>query len=337
MLEMIGRYYRYHRIGFSTEQISIGEPLVKLCNIDSEALNKIFQNYDKRSDKTTVKNIENALSWFYRELLQMFDDLTASFIYSDVCDRCIFLLEITMNVHSARLSEIYEAGHEDNMTLIDPIDPMWYNSVGMLLDSVIVRTIQTLDDIKDFTKYALINTDLNQDNACGVISYSKFVKCQNIEIKIIEKQSTLTKVYHIFNLSSIFIFEVSNLLEFEKRINSCDHCNKYFIPVNKKDEKYCSGMSPIYPNLTCKDAAKYINQQKKLLNSESDRLRRIVYNTLRNRLYSKKAKDDCTYKEYENELQKFSSNASEWRKKVTSGIASENDYINWLKSFQKRN
>lgn len=330
-----GRYEFYHenKLTYEIDRITtyrVGELLSNICNIDTLQISSLLDMSPFKNEPPTTENRDKTVEWFKDQISKVVEPVTLDFFMNEFNDvlRQHFLI---------KAQDFYDSDLAESMFLYNPnrkelsIDS--FSNCDELFSCVLEETFFLISVAREFA-VSLVNSDYKTIEKL----FYRYRDTQLIDFKIsFDESSRFTNVYKIGNIISLICFEASNLMQFEQVIKECSHCGNFFVPQKKMDEKYCSGMSKINPSLSCKEAAKRIKQQDSLKNSETDRLRRIVYNTLRNRLLSKRAEDDVVYKEYEKMLQQFSSDASEWRKNVISGISSEEDYINWLKSFQKQN
>jgi hypothetical protein len=143
--------------------------------------------------------------------------------------------------------------------------------------------------------------------------------------------------YDISDVEDFILSSISFVLDMGYTFRKCANCSNYFIPENKSDTKYCDRKSPQYPHLSCKEAAKYIKQLEREKSNSTERLRKSIYNTLRNRLDSKKAlEDENFYNKCSDDLKNFTTNAAKWKSNIELGKKSEKQYISWLNSFKKR-
>lgn len=115
-------------------------------------------------------------------------------------------------------------------------------------------------------------------------------------------------------------------------IKRCENCGKLFIP-QKADEKYCIRRSKEYPNMNCKQAAKYKKQLLRESNNESARIYHSIYTML-----AKRCKDasPSSQSQAQKTLLNFADDAKEWKNRIKINPEIESEYIDWLNSFKKR-
>lgn len=116
-------------------------------------------------------------------------------------------------------------------------------------------------------------------------------------------------------------------------IKRCENCGKLFIP-KKADEKYCIRRSKEYPNMNCKEAAKY---KKQLEREKANRTARMYHSI--NTMLARRAKMAplATQKKELDALYRFRDEADLWKKRLKCDPDIESEYVNWLQSFKKRN
>lgn len=115
-------------------------------------------------------------------------------------------------------------------------------------------------------------------------------------------------------------------------IKRCANCGKLFVP-KKADEKYCIRRSKEYPNMNCKQAAKYKKQLLREKGNESARIYHSIYTMMARRA---KFAPLPTRDQEQQALYAFTNEAAEWRNRLKSDPKLEPEYVAWLNSFKKR-
>ena len=115
-------------------------------------------------------------------------------------------------------------------------------------------------------------------------------------------------------------------------IKRCANCGKLFVP-KKADEKYCIRRSKEYPNMNCKQAAKYKKQLLREKGNESARIYHSIYTMMARRA---KFATLPTRDQEQQALYAFTNEAAEWRSRLKSDPKLESEYVAWLNSFKKR-
>lgn len=114
-------------------------------------------------------------------------------------------------------------------------------------------------------------------------------------------------------------------------IKRCANCGKLFVP-KKADEKYCVRRSEEYPNMNCKQAAKY----KKQLSRENNEAAKLYHSV--NTMLAKRAKSSALseIEQRQSELYAFRNQALIWKENIKDNRCTEAEYIAWLHSYKKR-
>lgn len=154
--------------------------------------------------------------------------------------------------------------------------------------------------------------------------------------KILNETNTLNnkggiiylKSYEINNLKDILSIYFNFFIQENICIRKCANCGKYFIPVNRTDEKYCDNPSPQNLNKTCKEyGAKKIYRDK--LNSNE--VKKAHYTTSQFfRMKIKRAKTEKEIKTYTKLFDLYKSNYEKQKKKFNNKRISESDFIDWI-------
>lgn len=150
----------------------------------------------------------------------------------------------------------------------------------------------------------------------------------------VPKSTETVEIYPIESITDLCALQFNIILKNNYLIKKCKNCGKYFIPPHKADTKYCERISPQYPTLSCKQAQKYIKQLKREHGDETERLRKNVYNLLRNKLYGKKAEDDQIYNELRSQLFDFVEQSTKWKSTIKEHPDKTDEYLKWLNSFK---
>ena len=115
-------------------------------------------------------------------------------------------------------------------------------------------------------------------------------------------------------------------------IKRCENCGKLFVP-QKADEKYCIRRSEEYPNMNCKQAAKYKKQLLRESKNPSAKAYHSIYTMLAKRAKNAPLSEQSTAQQ---DLANFANEAVKWKARVKADASLESDYIAWLNSFKRR-
>ena len=109
----------------------------------------------------------------------------------------------------------------------------------------------------------------------------------------------------------------------------CEHCGAEFVPT-RLNEKYCNGVSPIYPDKTCKEAEKYIKQLRRENGNEVMQAEKRAYNKLLNR---SKTQNGGKRAKAGEKLNQFMAQKQAWKDAIASSQSTKEQYITWLQEI----
>jgi hypothetical protein len=228
-----------------------------------------------------------------------------------------------------------------------------YNEVKYLLidllqslkiDVEYIYNMNQLEEIKDLTPLQRFQIMTNSDKLSKCLEYLDNDKIQ-LKLSAFEifrdyssfpmRQDETQRIVSKANVSSSYFIECTDiiqtlLIEFIEvanlniEIKVCKNCGKFFVPDNRSDEIYCSN---IYENeKTCKEIGHFKVQQK--LIQENDNLR--IYRNVYQKLLLRTRRNPSNVK-YAREFEFFKDDNNEWKELISKGLATEEEYIDWLK------
>lgn len=174
------------------------------------------------------------------------------------------------------------------------------------------------------------SADCTADNRKQALSIlTDNISSQKIEYRIaeIDDLDGLIDIYSIYNFESLTIFE---LLQMEKNnvlVKICKNCGCIFVD-GRSDAIYCSGPAPQDITKTCRQ----IGAQVARTNKEKTDITVSEYRKLYLKL-KMTIKRHPENKEAKIKLDNLTTNINSWRKKLTNGETTVEEYLNWLKSF----
>ena len=157
------------------------------------------------------------------------------------------------------------------------------------------------------------------------ITHEDKTKCLEITIspllydKLVEQASREnTDVNNIINI----LLEKGSHRLVKKR---CKNCGNWFFTHNRTDELYCEKPAPQDNTVTCQ-----VYGTRKLWYDnldEAGRLHRRIYS--RKKMRIRRSPDSETYK---TDFENYKEAIKIWKLKIKNGIATENDFFEWLKT-----
>ena len=137
-----------------------------------------------------------------------------------------------------------------------------------------------------------------------------------------------------FSCDSVYEFlnaNICSVLNLGLSFKLCKNCGKIFVPYHRSDTLYCDRKSPQDEHLTCKEYGAKRLWYENLKQNETKKLYRNIY--MQKQMLSKRNPDIYSYQiDFEN----YKIQSQQWKSDVKSGLKTEEEYLDWLKSVRKR-
>lgn len=214
----------------------------------------------------------------------------------------------------------------------------------IMLDIEYIFNMNNLEETKDLTPLQRFQAMANSDFESKSLSYidNNKIKINLSAFEILRdyskfpmRQDETQRIVNKANISSSYFIECTDiiqtllmeLLEIAKlgiEIKKCRNCGKFFVPDNRSDEIYCSN---IFENgKTCKGIGHFKVKQKEMQENDNLRIYRNVYQKLLLR-----TRRNPSNVQYAKDFEFFKDDNNKWRENISKGIASEEEYLGWLK------
>ena len=143
-----------------------------------------------------------------------------------------------------------------------------------------------------------------------------------------KKELHNVEIYEIYTISDYINVSVSHLVNNYQIVKICNNCYKYFIPINRADEKYCDRISPQNSKKTCKEygAKKNYRDEIKSIPVKSEHNKTSQFFRMR----INRTKDDKEKHKYLQLFDKYKENFQNKKVQFKSGKLKENDFIEWI-------
>lgn len=139
--------------------------------------------------------------------------------------------------------------------------------------------------------------------------------------------------YEISSIKDLLCIYFIYFIENNITINKCKNCGKYFIPVNRTDEKYCDNISPQKPGKTCKEYGVKLLYTKSIASDPIKKAHQSITTYYRVKKTRAKKKDDTAFiNKIDKILNKYLSDYKKQLKKYEKNTLSESDFIEWIYS-----
>lgn len=141
-------------------------------------------------------------------------------------------------------------------------------------------------------------------------------------------------VYRLSNLQNLITACLLQIFAHQKAFCQCEVCGKWFVPLKRKDTKYC-----YFPNgkRYCCDLARLKKQREREKRLSSSRK---MYKNVYAMLFARKENEEdenflhkTAKTEHRDRFENFKKENISFRNQVANGIITEEEYIDWLKTF----
>lgn len=328
------------------KEYPIGGMICEYARLHPRDLKKIFDSYPERGAAYSTDNLTKAVEWLQDKMLKNNDTVTALMILTECLSGIGDLLHATPEELKQHFEEVN--GETETKRIKDYIlegtgyDKFCLDTIGGVLSYcyyvaslhyvIFKQTFNAL--MKSSRKESGEDIELESTEktieAFGTFYDPENLQFQQIDFKIVAMEGKMVSLYKIQSSLSLLLFEVAHLIEEGVQLKQCKNCGNYFIPTGRTDSIYCDYPSPQNPDKSCKVIGAQVAMAEKMKNDETTHLYRKIY--MRNKMLQKRHPEDPRYSAV---LKKLVQGAKEWRKKIKDGAASEIEYLEWVKTFDK--
>lgn len=157
-------------------------------------------------------------------------------------------------------------------------------------------------------------------------------KAYNISLKNTVNLHNCDEIYSdVYDFETFSRISMKKIMELGYKFKRCANCGMPFIPYGRSDAIYCDRPAPQDYTKTCKQYGAIKTYQYNLKNNEAMKLYRNIY--MQKQMLSKRNPDIYSYQiDFEN----YKRQSKQWKSDVKSGLKTEEEYLDWLKSVRKR-
>lgn len=329
------------------KEYPIGGMICEYARLHPRELKKIFDSYPERGAVYSTDNLTKAVEWLQDEMLKNNDTVTALMILTECLSGIGDLLHATPEEFKQHLEEVNREdetkpikdyileGTGYNKFCVDTIGGVlsYCYYVAYLHYVIFKHTFNAL--MKSSRKESGEDIELENEEktleAFGTFYGPENLQFQQIDFKIVAMEGKMVSLYTIQSSLSLLLFEVAHLIEERIQFKQCKNCGNYFIPTGRNDSIYCGYPSPQNPDKSCKVIGAQAAMAEKMKNDEATHLYRKIY--MRNKMLQKRHPEDPRYSAV---LKKLVQGAKRWRKKIKDGVANQAEYLEWVKTFDRR-
>lgn len=287
-------------------ELNIGEQLCDFINTDFENIDS-FKTFIKKYginfflNLTDIKYADFPVS--VEEYEKSFDTLFNEYKYIFVSFRQDIMLDIEYIFNMNNLEETKDLTPLQRFQVMANSD-FESKSLSYIDNNKIKINLSAFEILRDYSKFPMRQDETQLIVNKANISSSYFIECTDII------QTLLMELLEIAKLGI--------------EIKKCRNCGKFFVPDNRSDEIYCSN---IFENgKTCKEIGHFKVKQKEIQENDNLRIYRNVYQKLLLR-----TRRNPSNVQYAKDFEFFKDDNNKWRENISKGIATEEEYLEWLK------
>ena len=158
--------------------------------------------------------------------------------------------------------------------------------------------------------------------------YFEMISMQHIDYRIISIDGVFRSYYVIKTGISLLTFEFAHWADKGIPFVKCVNCGHYFIPDGRSDQIYCTYAAPQNKEKTCREIGAQITRANKEKSDVVTKEYRKVY--MRYKMNNRRHPGN---REIEKKLDALTDGMSIWRKKLSNGTATTDQFLEWLSFF----
>ena len=304
---------------FNHAEYPTGEILIELCEIEEKKIFNIVEENPYKNNIINEDTLNKTLDWLRVEMSAL-TPAQYSFLYNGISK--------TFSDYLKNPKEYTEQmGLESNhVTDIIKLSLRIFN-YELLKAKSIMEIFSQIDSPSSIEGA----TEKSKKEFLELFTDIPMASFQHISVFYTMLDFDIIPIYSFDGVYSFLVFELSNIIEHNVIIKKCENCGRFFIPKNRRDEKYCSNTSPQDEKLTCKQYGSKKLWYEKVKNNETKRLARSIYSA-KQMLVSR----NPDIEKYKENFEQYKNQLKQWKSDVKNGVKSETDYLEWLKAVKEK-
>lgn len=290
--------------------------------------------FDKAPDTEEVR--DETSKWLFDSLFEKYDPVTATMILTEIGGYVHDYLWADDESKKGFIEELNENAGDDKIKqfiLEDTgLERFHIDTMGAILlcayctfASSYVAFRHSLD--------ILANDGGEEGEVSAFLNfYGEHMNLQHIDYKLALIEGKFAELFTIKSSMSLILFETAHIMDSETAIIKCKNCGQYFVLTGRSDSIYCSYPSPQDPEKTCKDIGAQVSRSNKEKTDVTTKEYRKVY--MRYKMLIRRHPEEAEYKE---KFNKLTGEVKEWRNKLAHGMATTEEFLEWLNGFTESN
>lgn len=317
----------YHGI----HEYPIGGMIAEYARLYPSELKEVIMSYDGLGEKPTEQNLGPFFPWFVDELEKKFGVVAAVMITFEFMDLAVDFIKMTeeerQNSYDSKMNEkgdIYEyifKGTNYSAPGIETMEQMLLSCYLWYAD-IYVAFKHSFNMLATGEEY-----EEDQVNAFWSM-FDENMDFQHIDFRIACYEGDFHSIYTIKSSMSLILFEAAHCMDNETKFVKCANCGKFFVPEGRSDAIYCNHTSPQNSEKTCREIGAQVTRANKEKNDITTKEYRKVY--MKYKMITLRHPEDRESKKI---FEKIQTEVKVWRKKLSSGEKTVDEFLKWLQEF----
>lgn len=313
------------------KEYPIGGMAAEYARLRPTEIKEVILQYDRLEDSTDTDALDEFFLWFDQAAREKFGLVTSGLM---CCDFLNIVCDIKRRTDD-QMTEYCDELDDGKQSAIKEFifrDTQWAelgrSSVGQILLTAYFEFAMHYANAR--VTFDILAADGGEENQVeGMFSlYGENISLQHIDYNIMYYGGKFQSLYTFNSALSLILFEAANCMNNDVRFVKCPVCGHYFVPEGRSDTLYCSFPSPKDPARSCQEIGAQVTRANKEKNDVCTREYRKLYMRLK-----MGASRHPGEKKYYQPLEDLTAGNKEWKKKLAAGIATVEDYLEWLAGF----
>ena len=317
----------------------VGGLITEFLRLDPTEIKAVIMECSNLSAEATPDNMASFIGELQIKLLAHFDPVIAIMILSEIHYETVEWFDAIRTGRTEEFLGALNSSMQGAKSLIEFIfDGTGYKELGMkTVCQMALSAYFSFSVWYIYVKYTFHNTlsweempDSSNEKAVNLLlaMYSDKMDFQYIDFRIILTENSFESMYTIKSPMSLLVFEMAHVFSQNVALIKCKNCGHYFVPDGRSDQIYCLYPSPQNKERTCREIGAQITRANKEKNDVVTREYRKVY--MRYQMLTKRHPEN---REASKSFDKLTDGMRQWRKDLTTGASTVDQFLEWLKEF----
>lgn len=319
------------------DEYPIGGLICEYMRLAPTDLKDIIMNIDGIRENLTAESFTEAMIKLHTKMNEELPPVISTMVALDFMNTAEDWFKAVRENRIDEYLEIVNAGQYDSIKEFILSDT-GYEEIGgetvlqlllMCYMNFAGNYVLTKHTFNQIIEYSDVPTEAQEKALEALMAmYGTFIDAQHIDYRIIFDGGDFKDLYTIKSSFSLLLFEMAHIFNSEGTIVKCKNCGHYFVPAGRSDTVYCSYPLRDNKDKTCRDVGAQITRSNKEKNDVTTREYRKVY--MRYKMTKNRHPGD---REASRKFDELTSSIKDWRKKLSSGVVTSDEFLEWLGKF----